>query len=248
MSQISPVPESSLSTLNGPALQARRRFIYRRYLEFVQTLHQKDRLDVNRRMRSVFIWCFFAPVVTVALVVLMVNFGVLPRAFRTYQDWILLIFPVLYSLYFLGSQVLAGVPDAFRRGGFGMTLGQAATEADWRIEVCAAMEKELVWSDEDWHWVISNAEEDLERMQMRTRHLTALAGAVFFLIMQGIDSLTNDNAFTVLAADPTSTTSSEWIGLALFLLLLYLSGQQSVQILRRFLACARLVRRHLSKT
>jgi hypothetical protein len=247
MSQTAATPQSPITTLTGADLLERRRSTYRRNLEFVQTLHQKDRLDVNRRMLSVFIWCFLAPVVTVAFVILMVNFGILPRVFRSYQDWIILIFPVLYSLYFLGSQVLSGVPDAFRRGGFGMTLGQAAREADWRIEVCTAMEKELVWPDEDWHWVISNADEDLERMQMRTRHLTALAGAVFFLIMQGIDSLTNDNAFTVVAADPTSTTSSEWIGLALFLLLLYLSGQQSVQTLRRFLSCARLVRRQLPK-
>jgi hypothetical protein len=232
----------------GVTTQERRRVAYRRYLEFVQNAHQKDRLDVNRRMRSVFLWCFLAPVVTVAFVILMVNFGVLPRVFRSYQDWILLIFPVLYSLYFLGSQVLTGIPEAFRRGGFGATLGQAAKEADWRIDVCAAMEKDFSWSEDDWNWVLLNAEEDLERMQMRTRHLTALAGAVFFLIMQGIDSLTNDNAFTVVAADPTATTSSEWIGLALFLLLLYLSGQQSVQTLRRFLACARLVRGHVSKT
>jgi len=242
-----PAEIPSISSLTGAALQERRRSTYRNYLEFVQSLHQKDRLDVNRRMRSVFLWCFFAPVVTVAIVILLANFGVLPRAFRGYQDWILLVFPVLYSLYFLGSQVLTGVPEAFRRGGFGVTLGQAAREADWRIQVCAAMEKEWSWSADDWGWVIANAEEDLERMQMRTRHLTALAGAVFFLIMQGIDSLTNDNPFTVVAADPTATTSSEWIGLALFLLLLYLSGQQSVQTLRRFLACAQLVRRQVSK-
>lgn len=248
MIQTPSVVSSPITSLSGVALQDRRRAVYRRYLEFVQGAHQKDRLDVSRRMRSVFLWCFLAPVITVALVILMVNFGVLPRVFRSYQDWIVLVFPVLYSLYFLGSQVLAGVPDAFRRGGIGAILGQAAKEADWRIEVCAAMEKELVWSEEEWHWVISNAEEDLDRMQMRTRHLTALAGAVFFLIMQGIDSLTNENAFAVIAADPTATTSSEWIGLALFLLLLYLSGQQSVQTLRRFVSCARLVRRQSTKT
>ena len=102
----------------------RRRSAYRSYLEFVQSVHQKDRLDVNRRMRSVFLWCFLAPVVTVALVIVLVNYRVLPRVFRSYQDWILLIFPVLYSLYFLGSQVLSGIPEAFRRGGFGVTLGQ----------------------------------------------------------------------------------------------------------------------------
>jgi hypothetical protein len=248
MSKNAPNASAPMSQLTGPGLLDRRRATYRRYLEFVQSVHQKDRLDVNRRMRSVFVWCFLAPVLTVAFVIVMSNYKVFPRAIRGYQDWILLVFPVIYSLYFLGSQVLTGIPEAFRRGGFGVTLGQAAKEADWRIDVCTAMEKELPWSVEEWHWVIANAEEDLDRMQMRTRHLTALAGAVFFLIMQGIDSLTNDNTFTVVAADPTATTSSEWIGLALFLLLLYLSGQQSVQILRRFLACARFVVRQLAKS
>jgi hypothetical protein len=242
MNSAPPADVVSISSLSGAALRDRRGSIYRHYLEFVQGAHQKDRRAVNRRMLSVFLWCFLAPVVTVAVGIVMVNFGVLPRSFRSYQDWILLIFPVLYSLYFLGSQVLTGVPEAFRRGGFGSTLGQAAQEADWRIDVCTAMEKECVWSARDWDWVIENASEDLDRMQMRTRHLTALAGAVFFLIMQGIDSLTTDNSFLVVASDPTATTSSQWVGLALFLLLLYLSGQQNVQTLRRFLACARLVR------
>ncbi len=232
-----------ISELEGPELSTRRRLVYRTYLEFVQSANQRDRLDVNRRMRSVLVWCFLAPVFVVALVILLVNYGILPRVFRSYQDWIILIFPVLYSLYFLGSQVLSGIPEAFRRGGFALTLGQAAREADWRIDVMATMEEKLDWSRDDWSWVIMNAEEDHDRMQMRIRHLTALAGAVFFLIMQGIDSLTADGTSlsgisTQLAGGPSS---SEWIGLALFLLLLYLSGQQNVQTLRRFLACARLV-------
>ena len=239
-----------ISQLRGDELAERRRSLYRAYLEFVQAANQRDRLDVNRRMRSVLVWCFLAPVFVVALVILLVNYGVLPRVFRSYQDWILLIFPVLYSLYFLGSQVLSGIPEAFRRGGFALTLGQAAREADWRIEVTASMEKTLDWSGDDWSWVIMNIEEDLERMQMRIRHLTALAGAVFFLIMQGIDSLTSDGMSIAgmageLAGGPSS---SEWIGLALFLLLLYLSGQQNVQTLRRFLACARLVHFRRSPT
>lgn len=247
MSQTPSAVLPPISSLTGPVLQERRRSIYRRYLEFIQASHQKDRLDVSRRMRSVFVWCFLAPVVTDVLVIVLVNLGILPRAFRGYQEWILLIFPVIYSLYFLGSQVLSGVPAAFRRGGIGVNLGQAAREAEGRVDVCTAMEKELVWPEDDWQWVIANADEDLERMQMRTRHLTALAGAVFFLLMQGIDSLTNENSFTVPAVDPTATTSSQWIGLALFLLLLYLSGQQTAQSLRRYLTCARLVVKQLPK-
>lgn len=226
------------------ALSAHRKYLYSKYLEFVHSANQKDQMDVNRRIRSVFLWCFLIPVVVVAVVLLLVNRGILPRAFRSYQDWILLIFPVLYSLYFLSSQVLSGIPDAFRKGGFGLTLGQASREADWRIKLCESMEKDLNWRPEEWSWVISNIEEDLERLQMRVRHLTALAGAVFFLIMQGIDSLTFDApTYPAAVPDLTGSGSSQWLGLVLFLLLLYLSGQQNVQTIRRFLGCARLVQK-----
>jgi hypothetical protein len=220
----------------------RRRNLYRTYLEFVQTANQKDRLDVSRRMRSVFLWCFLIPVVIVAVLIALVNYGAIPRSYRGYLDWILLFFPVFYSLYFLGSQVLAGIPEAFRRGGLALTLGQTAREADWRFDICTAMEQQLKWSVTEWSWVIANVEEDLDRLQMRVRHLTALAGAVFYLLMQGIDSLTGEPRGAADVPDLINPISSEWVGLALFLLLLYLSGQQNVQTLRRFLACARLVR------
>jgi hypothetical protein len=226
----------------------RSRSLYRTYLEFVQAANQKDRLDVTRWMRSVFLWCFLVPVLIVALLIVLVNYGVIPRAYRGYLDWVLLFFPVFYSLYFLGSQVLSGVPEAFRRGGFALTLGQAAREADWRFQICAAMDKQMKWSVKEWNWVIANVEEDLDRLQMRVRHLTALAGAVFYLIMQGIDSLTGEPRGAAAVPDLMNPISSEWIGLALFLLLLYLSGQQNVQTLRRFLACARLVRQQAGAT
>jgi hypothetical protein len=220
----------------------RRRGLYRAYLEFVQDVAQKDRQDVTRKMRSVFLWCFCVPVLVDAVVILFVNYGFLPRSFRGNTDWILLVFPVAYSLYFLGSQVVAGIPRAFRRGGLAMTLGQAAQEADWRFEITEAMDRKFAWSSSEWSWVILNLEEDIERLQMRVRYLTALAGAVFYLIMQGIDSLTSEPKGALIQPELTGSISSEWVGLALFLLLLYLSGQQNVQTFRRFLACARLLR------
>ncbi len=238
-------PQSIFLNLKGSALTAKRKQLYSEYLAFVHSSNLKDQMDVNRRIRSVFLWCFLIPVVVVALVLLLVNRGILPRAFRSYQDWILLIFPVLYSLYFLSSQVISGIPNAFRKGGFGLTLNQASREAEWRILQCESMESSLKFRPEEWGWVISNIEEDLERLQMRVRHLTALAGAVFYLIMQGIDSLTFDSpTYPAAVPDLTGSSSSQWVGLVLFLLLLYLSGQQNVQTIRRFLGCARLVKAH----
>src|SRR5690606_14658332 len=110
-----------------------------------------------------------------------------------------------------------------------------------------AMERELKWGKQEWSWVIMNVEEDLDRLQQRLRHLTALAGAVFFLLMQGIDSLTHDGWIGDVSPS-LGTNSSEWVGLALFLLLLYLSGQQNIQILRRYLGCARLVKENSERS
>ena len=39
---------------------------------------------------------------------------------------------------------------------------------------------------EDWEWVIASFKVDLALMRYRNKYMTALAGAVFFLIMQGI--------------------------------------------------------------
>jgi hypothetical protein len=213
--------------------------LYSKFLDFVRDDHQKDRAVDNRRMLSVFIWCFLAPAIVSIVTILLINYSILPRSMRGYLDWIVLIFPVLYSIYFLGSQVLSGLPIAFKRGGFAMGLAQTKKESDWRFKLSEKLHKEMKLSQSDWNWIVQNLEEDLDRMQVKTRYLTALAGAVFFLLMQGIDSITTDSQ--VIEAT-TSSAASEWISLFLFLVLLYMSGQQSYYSLKRYLACAKLSR------
>lgn len=218
---------------------------YANFLDFIRRHNQGERAINNRRMFSVFLWCFFVPAALSVLTIILVNNSILPRSMRGYLDWIVLIFPVLYSLYFLSSQVLSGLPVAFRQGGFAMTLSQAKKESEWRTKLLDSLESELKFGKKQWAWITDNLEEDLVRIQTKTRYITALAGAVFFLLMQGIDSITSDTWDVV--ADPTVVgTSSEWIGLSLFLVLLYLSGQQSYHHLRRYLACARWMRDHRS--
>lgn len=223
---------------------------YARFLTFIRDYNQKERIDNNRRMFSVFIWCFFAPAFLSATLLVLINYGIFPRSLRGYLDWLILIFPILYSLYFLGSQVLVRAPKDFRQGGLATTLGQSLRDASWRIDTCEAMKRDLKFQSSEWRFVITHFEEDLERLQLRTRYLTGLAGAVFFLVMQGIDSITADPAVPVdvreslfaKVMNPPSASSSEWVGLALFLVLLYLSGSQTVQVLRRYLVCARMLR------
>jgi hypothetical protein len=96
---------------------------------------------------------------------------------------------------------------------------------------------------------------DLQAMEYRTKYLTALAGAVFFLIMQGIDSLTDGEGkvtwvkSSVLGWVETSSSDlSQFVGLALFLVLLYLSGSQTYQSLKRYLNCIELLARKDSQS
>ena len=59
-------------------------------------------------MFSVFLWCFLMPVAISIVGLLLIKVGVFPRKARTNLDWLILVFPVLYSLYILSSEVLIG--------------------------------------------------------------------------------------------------------------------------------------------
>lgn len=208
---------------------------YVEFLHFVQERNNSERAAVSRKIFSFFFWCFLAPSLVSVAVLLLSNGKVLPRSTRGYLDWIMLIFPVLYSLYFVGGQVLRGVPRVYREGGFALTLGQVADESEWRTKLCTDLQGKFHWSQADWYWISQSLETDIERLFTRARYLTALAGAVFFLIMQGLDAITQD-ANTIAAEGVI-----QWVGLALFLVLFYLSSLQTPQSLQRYLSCTKLI-------
>jgi hypothetical protein len=218
---------------------------YRAFLEFVGNDVQRERHRANRRMLSVFLWCFLVPAIMTVIILLLVKIGWLPRRARANVDWLILIFPVLYSVYILGSEVLTGIPSIFRRGGLATSLKQAQTEGEWRDRACETLRSQCSFSLSEWEWVIQSFRIDLEKMMNRTKYLTALAGAVFFLVMQGIDSLTD--APETAIRNPlmlwleASNGISQLMALALFLVLLYLSGNQTYHSLLRYLNCAELV-------
>jgi hypothetical protein len=224
--------------------------IYRDFIEFVQSECQREQSFVNRRMFSVFLWCFLLPVVVSVTVLLLAKFHIVPMRIRSYLDWLILIFPVSYSIYFLSFEVLRSAPQKLRGGGVVSALGDSLKEAKWRDETTLAMVKGVRATPEDWSWIISNFKIDLERMQNRTRQLTILAGAVLFLIMQGIDSISSEEPSVTWIKNPIvgwmeleATHMSEFVGLGLFLVLLYLSGSQTYYTLQRYLGCAQLVQR-----
>jgi hypothetical protein len=219
--------------------------IYRTFLEFVGNDLQSERRVANRRMLSVFIWCFLAPVVLSVLIILLVKLGALPPRARANLDWLILICPVVYSLYILGSEVITGIPSIFRRGGLVVSLKDAQKQGEWRDRVCSAMIA-LPLKAADWEWVVASFRIDLRNILYRAKYLTALAGAVFFLIFQGIDSLTEVPDLNMLRNPgfgwlETSNELSELMALILVLVLLYLSGSQAYQSLVRYLDCVELV-------
>jgi hypothetical protein len=218
---------------------------YKNFVDFVGNDLQGERRLANRRMLSVFIWCFIAPATLTIVALLLVKAGVFPRRMRNNLDWLILLFPVLYSLYILGSEAIVGIPSICRRGGLAHSLKEAQTQGEWRQRVCAQMST-LPCSPKEWTWIIESFQIDIENMRYRAKYLTVLAGAVFFLIFQGIDSISDTPDMNWLRNPAigwieTSNEISEFAALALFLTLLYLSGSQASQSLQRYLGCAKLV-------
>ncbi|CAK9252006.1 unnamed protein product [Sphagnum jensenii] len=104
----------------------------------------------------------------------------------------------------------------------------------------------LQCTPQEWVWIVESFGIDLDNMRYRAKYLTVLAGAVFFLIFQGIDSISDAPDMNWLRNPAigwieTSNEISEFAALALFLTLLYLSGSQASQSLQRYLGCAKLV-------
>jgi hypothetical protein len=221
-------------------MHATRLEIYQRFLGFVRGHSQRERQAINRRMLSVFLWCFLVPAVVALVLLLLVRLGALPLRVRYSLEWILLLFPVSYALFFLSSEVLRDLPSAFRQGALGSALRHADHEGRWRQSVAASLREEFGDARPDWDWLERSFRADIESMQHRNRYLTALAGAVFYLIMQGIDLL--GDADLLGETERASADFGQFVGLALFLVLLYLSGSQTLQAMRRYLSCLELAR------
>jgi hypothetical protein len=126
-------------------------------------------------------------------------------------------------------------------------LGQSIKEAEWRERVCESMRRSIDATRREWIWLVSNFKADLDYIRYRNKYMTALAGAVFFLILQGIDSISDgDTKVTWVKSavgwvETSSNDLNSAISLLLVLMLLYLSGNQTHHSLLRYLKCAELV-------
>jgi hypothetical protein len=232
--------------------------LYELFIDFVRRDIQNERRMVNRRMFSVFLWCFVVPAITTFALILLIKIGAVPRKLGKFTDWIIVGFPVVYALYILFSDMIHELPQTYRRGGVASTLGRALEEARWRDRVCHELRTRFLAvgslrngprsSQKQWPWLIASFRTDLNNLRDRTRYLTALAGAVFFLLIKGLDvfddskdSLTSTGSYILGWFESSSSNAAQFIGLALFLVLLYLSGNQAYISLARYLNCLKLL-------
>lgn len=223
--------------------------LYRQFIRLIQNQSASERVRFNRRMSQVFFWCFLLPVLVSASLLLVVKFGILGPAAKRYVNWLVLLFPVSYSLYFLGAEVLIGIPGVFRRGGVVSSLKYPLEQTQWRESTCQMLEKSISASNEQWQWIISSFRMDLRSMQYRAGYLTVLAGAVLFFILQGFDALDqpllsqlHEPGQFLRMTDNFFSQVSQLFSLVLFLVLLYLASLQNYRTLLRYLDCAELIR------
>ncbi|MCC7442306.1 MAG: hypothetical protein IT285_11770, partial [Bdellovibrionales bacterium] len=165
--------------------------LYRDFIQFVQRDTQRERTAFKQRMIQVLVWCFVLPAVASALVAIFQKAGVFPMRYQRYGDWMILLFPVTYAGYFLVFKGFSDKPALLAKGagGFAGNLGQALRQSEWRDRIAAELGRVVPARLEDWPWIAANFRMDLSALKDRTKFLTALAGAVFFLIFQGIDLL-----------------------------------------------------------
>lgn len=228
--------------------------LYTAFLKFIQEDSQKDRMQVHQQMFSTLLWCFLIPVVFSALILFMVKMGFFPQRAKAWSDVALLIFPLLYSAYFLGSQVLVDVPHLFRSGGLSMSLRQTLKEGKWRTDTTSRMSKSVQATAAEWEWMAENFKMDLRILLGRTRFLIALGGTLFFLLSQSFEFVDHSATLNAsLSGLPVgaelfvrlfryfSIEISAVVSLVLFLILLYLTGTQLYHSLHRYLDCAELL-------
>jgi hypothetical protein len=240
-----------------PPVEGSHSELYREFIDFIRLDVQRERLAANRRLLNVFLWCFLMPALVSIVLLSLVKLGILPRRINHYLDWIIVVFPVSYGIYLFSADALLDLPVAFRRGGLAATLSRAIHEEQWRARVCAEMKSKFFLApakaeSQGWRWVVDNLEIDLANVQNRTRYLTALAGAVFFIIFQGIDGLDSPNAAprwstsTIMGwFEASSSNLTQFVALGIFLMLLYVSGNQIYLSLARYLQCAKLVQKEV---
>ncbi len=221
--------------------------LYEDFIEFVRADSRQERSADHRRMFSLLLWCFVAPGLVAGAIVLLSRLGVIGMRWRAYVEPVILFFPVIYSLYFMSSGFLRDLPRAFLKGNLSTALDTCLKESEWRRRTRGTLLATVSATPEDWAWIKDQFQADLDRLLQRTRYLTILAGAILYLVLEGIDSIGKLPQESVSwVRDPhlgwvelagKGEDYIQLIGLGLFLVLLYLTGSQTYYALKRYWVC-----------
>jgi hypothetical protein len=229
--------------------------LYKDFLNLVERENRREQSVVNRRIMAVFLWCFILPVICAVMMLILIHLNVVPRHFRSKMDWIILGFPISYAIYFLTSELIRDLPNFFKRGGMTNILKQSHKDFVWRERTIEAIRSLSGIQSSDWKWIAKNYEVDLNGMAFRVKYLTFFAAAVFFLILQGFDSIPSEFVYSVEPVvtpklfyhwfDSVLNKLLEFASLGIFLGLFYLSGMQSHRNLDRYRECLELIEEDL---
>src|SRR5438045_2472388 len=105
-------------------------------------------------MLGVFMWCFLVPAATSAIILIGVKTGLLPSRLRSVVDSLILIFPILYALYILGSEMLAESRTTSKRGSLQQWFRQILRDATWRKEKAILLRTHCPGTKEDYRWLL----------------------------------------------------------------------------------------------
>lgn len=217
---------------------ARRLASYRSFVEFVSEEIRREKLAGHRKMLFVLIACFIVPAILAVIIGALSRRGLMPATSSSLVSTLILVFPIGYSIIILAREFRRGVKQP------GL-LNNTLREAEWRSGVSTRIASRLSISPPDLRWLIQQFGFDIEGMAYRNRYLTGLAGAVLFLLMEGIDLVADPQPLGVSQTLVTphgvwqvsGTDLAQFVGLSLFLVLFYLSGSHACQTLRRYLRC-----------
>ncbi len=141
--------------------------------------------------------------------------------------------------------------SGFRKGAALSALSQFLIEGVWRDGIVEKMKRALTFTQSEWQWIALNFQMDLKSIEFRSRAMTVLSGTIFFFILQGLDLLDPDvepvlelSTFNLMNLIGSGLDKlAQLVALALFLILVNLTGAETLESLKKYLNAAKLLGR-----
>ncbi len=231
---------------------------YRSFIKFVDGDVRSKKASMNRQMLRLLGWSFVLPVLFIFTATVLIKVGMVSGEYKKYFDWLLLLCPLLYSVYLVGSDYFKDFGKVFKSNGSSSMVRRAIKEAEWREGIVAGFHQKLGFSKGDWAIIRGHFKAEIELSKKRNVYLTILAGSVLFFAFNGLELLDNSgpNLSTMLLADRVHPgifvvliqgfleSLAQGSVLILFLILFYFSSHQITSALEKYLDCIDLLLLH----